>query len=56
MEKALLKKTKSKDRNYGLEKGPVENNIFITSGNQGTWKRSPTVTCGHFRSCLKAFS
>lgn len=33
IEKALLKKTKSKDKNYGPEKGPRENNIFITSGN-----------------------
>lgn len=57
MEKALLKKKKkSKDTNYGLEKGPIENHIFITSGNQGTWKRSPTLTSGYFRPCLKAFS
>lgn len=43
MEIVILKKTtKSKDTNYGLEKGPIENHIFITSGNQGMWKRGPT--------------
>lgn len=38
----IKKNQQSQKTNYGLEKGPIENHIFITSGNQGMWKRGPT--------------
>lgn len=52
----LYLKSQSQNTSYGLEKGPIENPIFITSGNQGMWKRRPTLISEHFRPCLKAFS